>query len=123
MKTAENKNAERRRHPRTQLQMTLRGIRMDPDGDMVDTFHMMDISRSGLGAVVDVPYYRGQRVILSLPMPCDGGRRNVYATVVRCRSNEDGYHLGMQFDNPASGVWTNMAENEASIDTATALAA
>ena len=56
---------ERRHHQRTQLQVTLRGLRLDPDGDLVDILHMLDISRGGMGAIVDRPYYRGQRVVLS----------------------------------------------------------
>ena len=110
-------SAERRRHPRTQLQMTLNCIRLDPDGgDVVDTLHMVDISRNGLGANTDRPYYPGQRIVLSLPLSSSGGRRNIYATVVRCRQDQDGYRVGLQFDSASLAAWY-------SPDTAQAVAA
>lgn len=90
--------AERRRHPRTQLQMSLRALKMDPEGDSLETFYMMDISRSGIGALAGQAYYPGQRVVLNLPIPNQPNRRSVYATVVRCRAEQDGYRLGMMFD-------------------------
>lgn len=100
---------ERRLHPRTQLQVTLRGIRLDPDGDLVDRFHMIDISKSGVGALVDRPYYRGQRVVLSLPDLQDGQRRSVYATVVRCRGDREGYKVGLHFDGNSNCMWSTPA--------------
>jgi len=98
MNVTSKQQAERRRHQRTQLQMTLRALRMDPEGDSMETFHMMDISRSGIGALAEHAYYPGQRVVLSLPIPGQSNRRSVYATVVRCRAEQDGYRLGMMFD-------------------------
>lgn len=97
---------ERRRHPRTQLQMTLTCIRLDPDGgDVLDTLHMVDISRSGLGAISDRPYYPGQRIVLCLPLSPNGGRRNIYARVVRCRQDQEGYRIGLQFDSTSMAAW------------------
>jgi hypothetical protein len=78
--------------------MALRGLRLDPSGDLVDIFHMLDISRGGMGAIVDRPYYRGQRVVMSLPVLEDGSRRSVYASVVRCRGDRDGYQVGLRFE-------------------------
>jgi hypothetical protein len=99
---------ERRRHQRTQLQVTLRGLRLDPDGELMDNFHMIDISRSGLGAIVDRPYYKGQRVVLSLPVPEEGApRRSVYATVVRCRGDREGYKVGLHFDGNSDAMWAD----------------
>jgi hypothetical protein len=95
---------ERRLYARTQLQVTIRGLRMDPGGDLVDTFHMLDISRGGLGAIVDRPYYRGQRVVMSLPVLDDGTRRSVYASVVRCRGDRDGYHVGLRFEGSGDAM-------------------
>ncbi|HET6428637.1 MAG TPA: PilZ domain-containing protein [Phycisphaerae bacterium] len=90
---------ERRRHPRTHLKMMLHGVRLDPDGgDVYDTLRMLDISRSGLGALVDRWLYPGQRVILCLPLHPDGGRRNIYSTVIRCRKGRQGFQVGLQFD-------------------------
>jgi len=95
---------ERRRHPRTRIAMTLGCVRLDPDGgDVVDSLNMRDISRGGLGAYSVRPYYPGQRIVLNLPIPTDGGRRNVYATIVRCRQEEDGYTVGFAFDAPYVG--------------------
>ena len=96
---------ERRRHPRTRLAMTLGCIRLDPDGgDVVDAIRMTDISRSGLGARCTRPYYPGQRIVLNLPLPSSGGRRNVYATIVRCCQAADQYIVGLEFDAPYAGA-------------------
>ena len=104
MDTILYKPPERRRHPRTRLTMMLHGIRLDPDGgDVCDTLRMVDISRSGLGALSDTRMPPGQRVIVCLPLHPDGGRRNLYATVVRCHRQEKGYHVGMQFDHMGLG--------------------
>ncbi len=101
--------AERRRHPRTEVHMTLRGIRLDPEGgDVVDDLHMVDISRGGMGAISDRPYYPGQRLVLCVPLSNDGGQRTIYATVVRCRQGDDGYHLGMTFDSICVGAWSEV---------------
>ena len=90
---------ERRRHPRTRLQMMLHGIRLDPDGgDVCDTLEMVDISRSGLGAVADRWLYPGQRIVLALPLHAHGGRRSLPATVVRCEKDHSGYRIGLEFD-------------------------
>lgn len=94
------KIVERRRHPRTVVQMTLRGVRLDPDGgEVVDTLRMMDISRSGMGVLTDRGMYPGQRMVLQLPLNAEGGRRNIYATVRRCRATDSGYHVGLEFDD------------------------
>ena len=91
---------ERRRHPRTVVQMTLRGIRLDPDGgEVTDTLRLLDISRSGMGCLSDRGMYPGQRMVLPLPLSDAGGRRNIYATVRRCRATETGFHVGLEFDN------------------------
>jgi len=84
--------------------MTLGCVRLDPDGgDVVDSLSMRDISRGGLGAYSSRPYYPGQRIVLNLPVPADGGRRNVYATIVRCRQEDDVYSVGFAFDAPYVG--------------------
>jgi hypothetical protein len=96
---------ERRRHTRTQLQMTLRSIRLDPEcGDVVDCLHMQNISRSGLGAIVDRPFYPGQRVVLFLPVQGQG-RKNVYARVVRCSQVRHAYEVGLEFETMSVGSW------------------
>ncbi len=96
---------ERRRHTRTQLNMMLHGIRLDPEGgDVHDTLQMMDISRSGLGAVSDRWLYPGQKVLLCLPLHPQGARKNMYATVVRCTKASDGYRIGLEFDRVVFGT-------------------
>ena len=98
---------ERRRHPRTKLQMMLHGIRLDPDGgDVRDTLQMVDISRGGMGAVVDRWLYPGQRIVLSMPLDPEGRRKNVYATVVRCKKVQEGYRTGLAFDLAGVGATT-----------------
>jgi hypothetical protein len=84
--------------------MNLGCIRLDPDGgDVVDSLQMTDISRSGLGAFCQRPYYPGQRIVLNLPLPATGGRRNVYATIVRCGQANGEYNVGFEFDAPYVG--------------------
>ncbi len=96
---------ERRRHPRTKLEMRLRGIRLDPDcGEVVEQLYMNDISKSGIGATAGRSFYPGQRIVLSLPTPSTGGQRSLYATVVRCRQTDQGYRVGMEFDNAAAAA-------------------
>ena len=96
---------ERRRHPRTMVQMSLRGVRLDPEeGEIIDSLRMVDISKGGMGVYSDRPAYPGQRFILCLPVDT-GGRRNMYATVMRCSQNDAGYRLGMQFDAISAGNW------------------
>ena len=109
----ENGFIERRRHSRMQLQMTVDCVRLDPDGgDVNDRLHLIDISRGGLGAVCDRPHYPGQRVMLSLPLSEVGGQRNIYASVVRCRQREDGYHVGLEFDASSIGSSCGMMMGE-----------
>jgi len=93
-------NIEKRRHPRTVVQMTLKGIRLDPDGgEVLDMLRMRNISRSGMGATAERPLYPGQRLILCLPLTTEGGRRSIYATVRRCRQGESGFGVGLEFDS------------------------
>ena len=68
--------------------------------------HAGDTWRSGLGAYCDRPFYPGQRLVLCLPLTGENGRRNIYATVTRCRPTEDGYRVGMAFDRVSLGSWT-----------------
>ena len=103
MSNVESCPAERRRHPRTHLSMTLSCIRMDPDGgDTSDSVRMTDISLGGLGGICGRPFYRGQRVLMRLPIATDGQGRHVYATIIRCRRDEsgNGYKVGLEFDAP-----------------------
>jgi hypothetical protein len=96
---------ERRRFPRTQLQMKIQCIRFDPDGgDVLDVLETTDISRSGLGAMAVRAFYPGQRVLLCLPLTSMRGQRNIYATVIRCRHEEEGFNVGMEFDTATTGV-------------------
>jgi len=86
--------------------MKLQCIRLDPDGgDVVDFLETIDISRGGLGAMCDRPFYPGQRILICLPLTSMGGRRNIYATVVRCRQEEQGYSVGVEFDAASMGLW------------------
>lgn len=96
---------ERRRHPRTRLHMVLHGINLDPEArDVRDTLEMVDISRSGLGAMAERWMYPGHKIVLTLPVHPEGGRRNVYATVMRCRRSQERFRVGLQFDSLALGA-------------------
>lgn len=99
---------ERRRHPRTRLSVSANCIRLDPDGgDVTDRIDVIDISRSGLGAVSARPFYPGQRLVVSLPRWHCGGQRSVYASIVRCRQQTEGYRIGLEFDPMAIGTWAD----------------
>ena len=85
--------------------MSAHCIRLDPDcGDVTDRIDVVDISRGGLGAICDRPFYPGQRVILCLPRS-EGGHRNITASIVRCRHRNEGYRIGLEFDRSAIGAW------------------
>ena len=99
---------ERRRHTRTQIQMRVDCIRLDPDGeDIIDSLETLNISSSGIGAISQHRFYPGQRVLLCLPLTSVGGRRNVYASVVRCRQDREGYSVGLEFDSTSGGALCN----------------
>ena len=99
---------ERRRYPRTQLNISAHCIRLDPDGgDVTDRVDVVDISRGGMGAVSSRPFYPGQRVILCLPMSQGGGHRNIHAAIVRCRHQSEGYRIGLEFDPNAVCTWAD----------------
>ena len=100
MESLHSSGQERRRHPRTHLQMSVHCVRLDPGcTSMLDDLAMFDISRSGVGAVSEQSYYPGQRVVLRLPLSKADGGRNKYASVVRCRSSrEGGYEVGLRFE-------------------------
>ena len=91
---------ERRRHPRTHVSMGMECVFFDPDGPRVmDHMDMVDLSRSGVGALSKNRYYPGQRVMICLPAAGDGSDRSMYATVARCiPDREGGYHIGLSFD-------------------------
>ncbi len=100
---------ERRRHPRSTKRMKVNAIRLDPDGgDVVDTLETCDISRSGIGAISGRFFYPGQRVIVGVPLTDKNGRRNIYATVIRCRECEGGFHIGFAFDSCSRDNADNM---------------
>ena len=97
---------DRRRHQRTQLQMTLGCVRLDPDGgELRDTLHMANISRSGIGAICERMFYPGQRIVLQLPLMDGSGRRSIYASVMRCTPGNEGYNVGLEFQGVAAGAW------------------
>ncbi len=101
---------EKRRHPRTKMEMTLRGIRLDPDGgDVVNTFRSFDVSRGGLGVFSKEPLYPGQRVVLSMPLFKSKGCRTLSATVVRCKSQRGEYRVGLEFDSTSTSSWYSVA--------------
>ena len=105
MNTMSYSPPERRRYPRTHLQMMLHGVRLDPDGgDVQNTLQMVDISRGGMGVVSDRWLYPGQRIVLSVPLHPEGGRSSLHTTVVRCRKVEDGYRAGLEFDPSVLGL-------------------
>jgi len=104
---------ERRRHPRTHLQMTLQAIRLDPDGgEVLDSLRMIDISRGGIGACSERAFYPGQRIVLCLPLSKEHGRRNIFASIVRCKRSRDdeGYRIGLEFDSTPMSAWSGESQ-------------
>lgn len=96
---------EQRRHPRTRLHMPIHCVRLDPAGpSTLDRLEMIDISRSGIGAVSQQSYHPGERVVVRLPLSRAGGDRHMYARVTRCRpAGEGDYEVGLEFDAAARG--------------------
>ena len=105
---AELSMMERRRHQRTPLDTAVSCVRLDPDvADVLGMLHTIDISRGGMGALSDRPYYPGQRLILHLPRTADTARRDICATVVRSRFDQTAgkHRVGLAFDSVAMGAW------------------
>ena len=94
--------------------MKIQCIRLDPDGgDVVDVLETLDISRCGMGVLSQRAFYPGQRVMLCMPLTSMRGERNIYATVARCRQEEQGYNVGLDFDMASSSLWTQTASSQA----------
>ncbi len=111
MPISDNGITDRRKHPRTYLNMGIQAIRLDPDGgDVVQKLSMTDISRSGMGVVSDRPMYPGQRLLVTLPLSEGSGRRNLYARLVHCRERKGAYRLGVEFDRVSVGSWSDRTE-------------
>ena len=102
---------ERRRHSRASVHIGVRCIRLDPyEGDVIDKVDMVDLSRGGVGVVSDNWYYPGQKVVVCLPAAAEHGKRQIRATVRRCLSRqEDGYHIGFEFDHNSLNAWSSMS--------------
>ena len=104
----ESSMMERRRHARVPLDTAVPCIRLDPDAaDILGVLYTVDISRGGMGALSDRPYYPGQRLILHLPRTAETPQRDICATIVRSRFDETvGKHrIGLAFDSVAMGAW------------------
>ena len=113
MDKALTRAAERRRHYRVSLKMGVQCVRLDPhEGDVIDRIHLVDMSRSGIGAVSDRWYYPGQRVVVCLPPIGSRGNRQVSATVRRCNSDcERGYRIGLEFDHTSVETFSPVDPN------------
>ena len=105
------KGMERRRHSRASVHMGVRCIRLDPhEGDVIDELDMVDLSRSGAGAVSNNWYYPGQKVVVCLPGDTEHGKRQICSTVRRCLSRqEDGFRLGLEFDHNSLNTWSSLS--------------
>lgn len=91
--------------------MGVRCIRLDPhDVDVIDEVDMVDLSRSGVGAVTEKWYYPGQKVVVCLPADSEYGKRQLKATVRRCLSRHaEGFRIGLEFDNSSLGSWSSLS--------------
>ena len=103
------KGVERRRHSRASVHVGVRCIRLDPhEGGVIDQVDMVDLSRSGVGAVSEKWYYPGQKVVVCLPADSLHGKRQMQATVRRCLSrHEEGYRIGLEFDQNSLTSWAS----------------
>jgi len=90
--------------------MGVRCIRLDPhEGGVIDELDLVDLSRSGVGAVSSNWYYPGQKVVVCMPADSVRGKRQMQATVKRCLSrNEPGYRIGLEFDHNSLDTWSNI---------------
>jgi hypothetical protein len=96
--------AERRLHPRTQIQMPIQAIRLDPDGaDLLEQLEMVDISRGGMGAISSRAFYPGQRLVMKLP-GLGMSVRSICGVIRRCAKVEERHHLGIQFEQPLASL-------------------
>jgi hypothetical protein len=67
---------------------------------------LRDVSRSGIGILLDAPLQRGDRFLLLLPSAVASGKRAMVCTVVYCRAIPKGeFEVGAVFTNVlASGL-------------------
>ena len=104
MTAIEMSSAERRMYPRTQVQMAVQVLRLDPhEGDLVDQLQMIDISRGGIGATSKKAFYPGQRLVLKLPAP-GMDVRSLCGTIRRCHGRDENYMIGIEFDHPIASL-------------------
>ena len=104
MTSVETYPPERRLYPRTQVQMRVQVLRLDPnEGDLVDELQMVDISRNGIGALSERMFYPGQRLIMKLPA-AGMDVRNVCGQVRRCNRVDDRFIIGVEFDHPIASL-------------------
>jgi len=95
---------ERRLYPRTQVQMRIQVLRLDPnEGDLVDQIQMVDISRGGIGAISNKPFYPGQRLVMKLPAP-GMDVRSLCGVVRRCDRRGEQFMVGVEFDHPIASL-------------------
>jgi hypothetical protein len=83
--------------------MPIQALRLDPDGDMLESLETVDISRGGMGALSGRSFYPGQRLLLQLPAPGLSVQR-VCATVRCCQKAEQQYRVGLEFEQPLVGM-------------------
>ncbi len=104
MTTVDTYPPERRLYPRTQVQMRIQVLRLDPnEGDLVDELQMVDISRNGVGATCERMFYPGQRLILKLPA-AGMDVRSICGVVRRCDRVDDRFIVGIEFDHPIASL-------------------
>lgn len=71
---------------------------------------MVDLSRSGAGAISNSWYYPGQKVVICLPGDTEHGKRQICATVRRCLSrHKEGFRLGLEFDHNSLNTWSSLS--------------
>jgi hypothetical protein len=97
---------ERRRADRHCISGRVTAVRSErlDDGphNHICSLQMLDISDSGLGAVVGEPVEPGSRIAVFFPPHGPEHGFDLLGTIVRCQRREQGWEVGIQFEQKAA---------------------
>lgn len=94
--------AERRLFPRKDLQLQVRGLRMDHSlpahREPSLELHTRDVSAGGLSAMSDRPLSPGERLNVIFPRQGAGNGWDIQGRVLRCQPSALGWRIAVEFD-------------------------
>jgi hypothetical protein len=97
---------ERRRADRHCISGRVTGVRNErlADGphNRICSLQMLDISDTGLGAVVGEPVEPGARIAVFFPAHGPERGFDLVGTIVRCQRREQGWEVGIRFEQKAA---------------------